>query len=155
MKGETSLSLKPLLHQPELLFLDEPTAGLDPVNARRVKEIVTGLRDEGRTILLTTHDMAVAAELCDRVAFIVDGRIAVIDTPRALELRYGQRRRVRVEHRRSGRLETTSFPLDGPGAAHTSARARGAYRDHPHAGGEPGRRVRAGDRQGTHPAGRR
>ena len=104
-----------LLHQPELLFLDEPTAGLDPVNARRVKQIIAGLRDEGRTVFLTTHDMAVAAELCDRVAFVVDGRIAVIDTPRALELRYG-RRRVRVEHRQSGRLEAALFPLDGLGA---------------------------------------
>lgn len=100
-----------LLHQPELLFLDEPTAGLDPSNARRVKELVHGLRDEGRTVFLTTHDMAVADELCDRVAFVVDGRIAVTDTPRALKLRYGERR-VRVEHRQGHRLEVATFPLD-------------------------------------------
>ncbi|MGE0220608.1 ABC transporter ATP-binding protein, partial [Mycolicibacterium sp.] len=64
-----------LINNPELLFLDEPTSGLDPVNARKVKDIILGLKTEGRTIFLTTHDMSTADELCDRVAFVVDGRI--------------------------------------------------------------------------------
>ncbi len=103
-----------LLHRPELIFLDEPTAGLDPVNARKLKDIILGLKDEGRTIFLTTHDMTVADQLCDRVAFIVDGRIALIDSPRELKIRQGERK-VRVEYRKNGGTETNEFPLDGLG----------------------------------------
>jgi fluoroquinolone transport system ATP-binding protein len=103
-----------LLHRPELLFLDEPTAGLDPVNARNVKNIVTALQREGRTVFLTTHDMTVAGELCDRVAFIVDGRIGLIDAPRELQIREGERK-VRVEYGENGSTTTSEFPLDGLG----------------------------------------
>jgi fluoroquinolone transport system ATP-binding protein len=103
-----------LLHRPELIFLDEPTAGLDPVNARRLKDIVLGLKSEGRTIFLTTHDMTVADQLCDRVAFIVDGSIALIDSPRELKIRQGERK-VRVEYRKNGGTGTCEFPLDGVG----------------------------------------
>ena len=63
-----------LINDPELLFLDEPTSGLDPVNARIVKDMILDLKARGRTIFLTTHDMATADELCDRVAFVVDGQ---------------------------------------------------------------------------------
>ncbi len=101
-----------LLHRPELLFLDEPTAGLDPVNARRIKALIQQKREEGTTIFLTTHDMTVADELCDRVAFIVDGRIQLIDAPRALKLRYGKRL-VRVEYGANGSLQSEEYPLDG------------------------------------------
>ncbi len=101
-----------LLHRPELLFLDEPTAGLDPVSARLIKEIIRRKKEEGRTIFLTTHNMAVADELCDRVAFIVDGKIRLIDSPRALKLQHGQRL-VRVEFRANGTLTTREFTLDG------------------------------------------
>lgn len=100
-----------LLHRPELLFLDEPTAGLDPVTSRRVRSLIRQKRTEGATIFLTTHDMAVADELCDRVAFLVDGRIALIDAPRALKLRYGQRT-VRVEYDADGHMQYRDFPLD-------------------------------------------
>jgi fluoroquinolone transport system ATP-binding protein len=103
-----------LLHRPELIFLDEPTAGLDPVNARKLKDIVLDLKSEGRTIFLTTHDMTVADQLCDRVAFIVDGRIALIDSPRELKIRQGERK-VRVEYRKNVGTETVEFPLDGVG----------------------------------------
>jgi fluoroquinolone transport system ATP-binding protein len=103
-----------LLHGPDLIFLDEPTAGLDPVNARRIKSIVADLRAEGCTFFLTTHDMTVAAELCDRVAFIVDGRIALIDSPRELKIKQGERR-VRVEYEAGGRTRASEFPLDGLG----------------------------------------
>lgn len=103
-----------LLHRPELIFLDEPTAGLDPVNARNVKNIVMDLKRDGRTVFLTTHDMTVAGELCDRVAFIVDGRIALIDSPRELKIRQGERK-VRVEYTENGRTGTSEFPLDGLG----------------------------------------
>ncbi|HMQ35063.1 MAG TPA: ABC transporter ATP-binding protein [Chloroflexaceae bacterium] len=100
-----------LLHRPELIFLDEPTTGLDPVSGRMVKELIRAQRDEGRTVVLTTHNMALADELCDRVALIVDGRIAQIDAPRALRLRYGAPR-VRVEYV-NGSLHSAEFPLEG------------------------------------------
>ena len=86
-----------LLNKPELLFLDEPTAGLDPVNAQRVKDIIEERRRGGTTVFLTTHDMWAADQLCDRVAFIIDGKIPLIDSPRNLKLQHG-RRAVRVEY---------------------------------------------------------
>ncbi len=102
-----------LINEPELLFLDEPTSGLDPVNARKVKDIILGLKARGRTVFLTTHDMATADELCDRVAFVVDGRIEALDTPAELKIARGQRV-VRVEYRgENGRIETADFQMDG------------------------------------------
>jgi fluoroquinolone transport system ATP-binding protein len=97
---------------PRLLFLDEPTTGLDPVNARRVKDLILQHRARGVTVFLTTHDMATADELCDRVAFLIDGRIALVDSPRALKVRHGEQR-VRVEYRVDGTLEQREFPLAG------------------------------------------
>ena len=67
-----------------MLFLDEPTSGLDPTNARILKDIILEQKQMGKTIILTTHNMHDAQELCDRVSFIVDGKIAAIDTPHAL-----------------------------------------------------------------------
>lgn len=74
-----------LLHAPSLLFLDEPTSGLDPSNARTIKDMILEQKANGKTVILTTHNMHDAAELCDRVAFIVDGRIKAMDTPVALQ----------------------------------------------------------------------
>jgi fluoroquinolone transport system ATP-binding protein len=113
MKGRLSVA-RSLLHGPGLLFWDEPTAGLDPLNARRIKDLALAQKDAGRTIFLTTHDMTLADELCDRVAFLVDGQIRLIDSPRALKLRHG-RRTVSVEYEREGRSERREFPLDGLG----------------------------------------
>lgn len=102
-----------LINNPELLFLDEPTSGLDPVNARKVKDIILSLKAEGRTIFLTTHDMSTADELCDRVAFVVDGAIVALDTPAELKIARSQRR-VRVQYRtHTGSLDTAEFGLDG------------------------------------------
>jgi len=102
-----------LINKPELLFLDEPTSGLDPVNARRVKEIVLDLKSKGRTIFLTTHDMSTADELCDRIAFVVDGSIVALDTPAELKIARS-RRRVRVQYRvADGGLRTAEFGMDG------------------------------------------
>lgn len=103
-----------LLCNPELLFLDEPTSGLDPVNAHRVKEIIRAERDRGCTVFLTTHDMSAADELCDHVAFIVDGRIACIESPRSLKLRHGERT-VRVEYQSDNGTAHHDFALDGLG----------------------------------------
>jgi fluoroquinolone transport system ATP-binding protein len=105
--------VRSLINDPELLFLDEPTSGLDPVNARKVKNIILDLKARGRTVFLTTHDMATANELCDRVAFVVDGNIVALDTPAELKIARSQRL-VRVEYRgEHGRLDTADFPMDG------------------------------------------
>jgi fluoroquinolone transport system ATP-binding protein len=111
MRGRLTLA-RALLHRPELLFLDEPTAGLDPVTARRIRQVIRDARAAGATIFLTTHDMTTADELCDRVAFLVDGRISAIEAPRALRLAHG-RRVVRVETVRDGARLRNEFPLDG------------------------------------------
>lgn len=86
-----------IIHNPKLLFLDEPTAGLDPVNARNIKELILELRDEGATVFVTTHNMTVADELCDRVGFITAGNLNLIEAPSVLKKQYG-RRMVRVEY---------------------------------------------------------
>jgi fluoroquinolone transport system ATP-binding protein len=101
-----------LINRPRLLFLDEPTAGLDPVNAKIVRDRIHSLRAGGATVFLTTHNMTLADEVCDRVAFIVDGRIALIDSPRALKLRHGVRA-VRVEYGHEGAVHRVEFPLEG------------------------------------------
>jgi fluoroquinolone transport system ATP-binding protein len=103
-----------LLHRPELLFLDEPTSGLDPSNALRVKELILEQRREGATVFLTTHNMAIAEGLCDRVAFIMDGALQLIDTPRALKLRFGAPQ-VAVEYAADGQPARECFPLAGLG----------------------------------------
>ena len=95
MRGRLTFA-RALLHRPGLLFLDEPTAGLDPVTARRIRQVIREAREGGATVFLTTHDMVTANELCDRVAFLVDGQIAALDSPRSLRLAYG-RKVVRVE----------------------------------------------------------
>jgi fluoroquinolone transport system ATP-binding protein len=116
MKNRLNVA-RALLHDPQLLFLDEPTSGLDPTNARRIKELIAAQRQAGKTIVLTTHNMAVAEELCDRVAFIVDGQIRLIDTPRALKLRHGQAS-VAVEYAAGAGTERARFPLAGLGDNH-------------------------------------
>lgn len=81
--------IKALIHNPDILFLDEPTSGLDPSNARVMKDIILQEKAKGKTIILTTHNMHDAAELCDRVAFIVDGEIKALDTPHNLIMKKG------------------------------------------------------------------
>lgn len=100
--------VRALLNNPKTLFLDEPTSGLDPKNARIIKDIILEFQQAGGTVFLTTHLMHDADELCDRVAFIADGEIREIDSPRNLKLRYG-RRQVYVEY------WDTEPPGDAPG----------------------------------------
>ncbi len=113
MKNRLSVA-RSLLNEPELLFLDEPTAGLDPINARRIKDLILAQKTHGRTVFLTTHDMQVAESLCDRVALIVEGEIKLIDSPRQLKLLYG-RPRVRVEYRKNSHVDWKEFSLIGLG----------------------------------------
>lgn len=81
--------IKALLHDPLLLCLDEPTSGLDPVNSRMMKDMILEEKAKGKTILLTTHNMQDATELCDRVAFIVNGKICALDSPHNLIMSKG------------------------------------------------------------------
>jgi fluoroquinolone transport system ATP-binding protein len=110
MKNRLNVA-RALLHDPELLFLDEPTTGLDPVNARLIQELIREQKRAGKTVFLTTHNMTIADSLCDRVAFIVDGEVRLIDAPRELKLRYG-RRGVRVEWREDDQPATRDFQLE-------------------------------------------
>ncbi len=106
--------VRALLNKPDLIFLDEPTTGLDPVNARIIRDIILNKKAEGKTVFLTTHNMSLADEICDRVAFIVDGEIRLIDSPHELKIKNG-RSVVRVEYSNNGPAGYREFPLAGLG----------------------------------------
>jgi len=80
-----------LVNRPRILFLDEPTDGLDPVSAETIRSLIQEERHRGATVFLTTHDMVEADKLSDRVAFLNEGKIVTLDTPRALKQHYGKR----------------------------------------------------------------
>ena len=97
-----------MINNPELWFLDEPTTGLDPAIAADIKDIIREQNKKGVTIFLTTHNMFIADELCNRVAFIVDGEIKLIDSPKKLKLEYGEQL-VEVEYQKNGDIATETF----------------------------------------------
>jgi len=99
-----------LVNNPGIIFFDEPTAGLDPLNAKRIKDIIKNLQDSGKTIFLTTHNMNIADELCDRVAFIVDGKLSLIDSPRQLKIDNGENI-VRIEYRKNNKILQKDFKI--------------------------------------------
>ena len=103
--------VRALLNNPKILFLDEPTNGLDPKNSRIIKEMIRDFRDQGGTVFLTSHIMSDVDELCDRVAFITEGKLEEVDSPRNLKLKYGQRT-VAVEYRPNGELVKEVFTMD-------------------------------------------
>lgn len=100
--------VRSMMNNPEMWFLDEPTTGLDPSIAADIKDVVKGKKSEGTTVFLTTHNMFVADELCDRVAFIIDGVIKLIDSPRNLKLQYGEKL-VEVEYKEGDKLKKESL----------------------------------------------
>lgn len=100
-----------LINNPEIMFLDEPTSGLDPITAKLIKDIIVKRKKEKSTILLTTHNMFVADELCDKVAFINEGKIVAIDSPRNLKLKYGEKS-VKIEYKEGDELKTDIFFLE-------------------------------------------
>lgn len=106
--------IKALLHDPAILFLDEPTSGLDPSNARLMKDIILKEKASGKTIILTTHNMYDATELCDRVAFIVDGKLRALDTPHNLIMSKGAAR-VCYTYRQNGKEIKAQIPLNSTG----------------------------------------
>ncbi|MCD6523434.1 MAG: ABC transporter ATP-binding protein, partial [Thermococcus sp.] len=113
MKKKLDLA-RALLPDPEILFLDEPLEGLDPASARRIKDLLLEMRENGKTVFLTTHNMYVADELCDRVAFIVDGSIRLVDDPGELKVKMGKRL-VKVEYVADGGVAVKEFPLENIG----------------------------------------
>ena len=103
-----------LLNKPQVLFLDEPTNGLDPGNAKRIKEIILDFKKAGGTVFITTHLMGDVEELCDEVIFIASGKITEKANPRDLKLKYGKKE-VKVEYSEGDLLKTKTFALEGLG----------------------------------------
>lgn len=99
-----------MINNPKLWFLDEPTTGLDPSIAADIKNIIKEKNEAGVTVFLTTHNMFIADELCDRVAFIVDGEIKLIDSPENLKRQYGDKI-VEVEYIEEDEVKTETFSL--------------------------------------------
>lgn len=106
-----------LVNSPMILFLDEPTEGLDPVSAETIRNVILEERERGATVFLTTHDMVEADKLSDRVAFINQGKIAALDTPRNLKQQYGKRAVKAEVLAPDGRLENREIILDNPTTA--------------------------------------
>lgn len=79
-----------LINNPKIIFMDEPTVGLDPLGANMLRDIIRKLKAEGRTVLLTTHYMQEADDLCDNIAIINKGKIVALDTPEQLKKTYGK-----------------------------------------------------------------
>ena len=156
-----------LIHDPELVFLDELTTGLDPQARRAIWDLVRGIRERGKTVFLTTHLMEEAERLCDRVAVIDHGRIVDVGTPAELVRRHCPERAVMVDDRRDdgGERSSAPFPTSRPSVAQRrigdgarprddlvtnvirciaehAARGRGL----PNGDADPGRRVPAPDR---------
>ena len=101
-----------LVNRPKILFLDEPTEGLDPASAQAIRGLILEEQQRGATVFLTTHDMHEADKLCQRVAFIDQGKIVALDTPHALKQQYGQRM-IRAEVQTAdGSLQTREVILD-------------------------------------------
>lgn len=105
--------VRSMLNQPELWFLDEPTTGLDPAIGSGIKQLIKERNKKGATVFLTTHNMQVADELCDRIAFIIDGKIVKMDSPRQLKLEYGEKL-VEVDYYEDSKVVKSKFSLVKP-----------------------------------------
>ena len=106
------LIARALLHRPQILFLDEPTRGLDPVVGREIRHLIRELSKQGVTVFLTTHYMEEADQLCGRIAFLSEGRIVALDTPNALKVAHGENALKATLH--NG--QSLSIALDDPDA---------------------------------------
>ncbi len=108
-----------IVSNPKILFLDEPTEGLDPVSSQTIHGLIRDAVEQGTTVFLTTHDMVEADKMSDRVAFINKGKIVAMDAPARLKRQYGQRAlKVEVELP-GGETEVREIPLDGEESAQT------------------------------------
>ncbi len=100
-----------LVNKPKILFLDEPTDGLDPVSSKAIRKVILEERNKGVTVFLTTHEMMEADKLSDRIAFLNEGKIAAIDTPENLKQKFGKRA-LKVRVRRGDKIVEEELPLD-------------------------------------------
>ena len=103
-----------MVNRPRVLFLDEPTAGLDPTSSEAIRNVILEERTRGATVFLTTHDMLEADKLSDRVAFMNQGKIVVLDTPLNLKQKYGKRALKAQVSTTNGGLEDREIVLDTP-----------------------------------------
>ena len=103
--------VRALINQPDMLFLDEPTNGLDPKNAMILKDMIKAYRNQGGTVFITSHIMSDIEQLCDRVAFIVDGKIVELASPRDLKIRYGKKA-ITVDYIQEGKKLQAIFDMD-------------------------------------------
>lgn len=106
--------VRALLNDPKMLFLDEPTAGLDPKNAKILKDLILEYKKQGKTIFITTHLMGDVEQLCDQVVFITNGKITETSTVRDLKMKYGKKE-VKIEYYDQDQLKTEVFPLENIG----------------------------------------
>jgi ABC-2 type transport system ATP-binding protein len=103
------------INKPKVLFLDEPTDGLDPVTSAAIRKTIKQEAERGAAVLLTTHDMFEADELSDRVAFINDGEMVALDTAENLKIKYGKRS-VKVRLREGDGVREEHRGLEGDGS---------------------------------------
>lgn len=101
-----------LVNLPDIIFMDEPTAGLDPVSSETIDNIILEEQQRGATIFLTTHDMWEADKLCNRVAFMNQGKLAALDTPRNLKQQFGKRALVAEITAATGNIEKREIDMD-------------------------------------------
>lgn len=106
--------VRAMLNDPDVLFLDEPTNGLDPKNAMILKDMIREFRAKGKTVVITTHLMGDVEQLCDEVVFMTNGELSEIASPRDWKLKYGKKD-VTVEYLGSDELRKAAFPLEGLG----------------------------------------
>lgn len=104
--------IRAIQHDPEILFFDEPTSGMDPGNAALIKDLILEQKAKGKAIFITTHNMFTADQLCDQVAFLLDGNVVAMDSPRNFKLLHGSDR---VELELQGDPLRHEFPLAGLG----------------------------------------
>jgi len=106
--------VRSIMHDPELMFFDEPTSGLDPVNAKIIKDKIRDMKGKGKTVFLTTHNMTVAEQLCDRVAFINEGKILALDSPKNLMIEHGKAF-VDITYAEGNTIKEQTLPLEDAG----------------------------------------
>ena len=106
-----------LINEPKILFLDEPTEGLDPTSADNIRNVILKERQRGATVFLTTHDMLEADKLSDRVAFIDGGEIIALDTPYNLKQKYGKRSIKAQITTEIGEIEDREISMDNENTA--------------------------------------
>ena len=104
-----------LINNPKFLFLDEPTNGLDPSNAKIIKDMILEFKKKGGTVFLTTHLMADVEALCDYVVFLNDGKIVESDTVKNLKIKHGKKS-VKVEYLVKGKVKSAEFELNKVGS---------------------------------------